>query len=69
MRPVTGSGRPGGGCGVNTSRHSPNVKFSCRRFSTFECIEIQFNCSNDKIVAYLVYRAAGLIKKVFFCGF
>ena len=47
-RPVTGSGSPEGGCGVIISRHIPDIKFSCRKFSTFEYIEIHFNCSNDK---------------------
>ena len=52
---VTESGSPGSGYGVIISRHTPNVKFSCRKCSTFECMEIQLNCSNDKIVVYLVY--------------
>ena len=50
-RPGTGSGKNGGGCGAIISRNIPNTKFSCRNFSTFECMEVQFNCSNDKIVA------------------
>ena len=60
-RPGTGSGNVGGGCGAIISRHLPNVKVSSRKFNTFECMELQFNCSNDKIVAYLVYRPAGHI--------
>ena len=35
------------------------MKFSCRKFSAFECIDIQFKCSNNKNVLYLVYRPAG----------
>ena len=65
MGPVTGSDSPGGGCGVIISRHIPNIKFLCRKFRTFECIEIQFNCSNDKFVVDLVYRPAGHIR-IFF---
>ena len=52
MRPVTGLGNPGGGVGVITSRHIPNMQFSCRKFSTFECMCIQFNYSNDKFRAF-----------------
>ena len=68
-RPVTGSGSVCGGCGVIISRLVPNVKFSCRKFSTFECMEIQFNFSNGKILAYLVYRPAGHIKNEIFVEF
>ena len=60
-RPVTGSGSQGGGCGSIISSHILNVKFSCRKCSTFESLETQFNCSNDKIVAHLVCRPAGHI--------
>ena len=68
-RPGTGSGNLGGGCGAIISRHIPNVKVSSRNFSTFECIELQFNCSNYKIVSYLVYRPAGHITNAFFVDF
>ena len=37
-KPVTGSGSGGGGCGIIISRDILNVKFSCRKFSTFECM-------------------------------
>ena len=64
------SGHPGGGSGAIVRRHLPNVKFSCRKFNTFECMEIQFNCaSHKKIVACLVYRPAGLITNDFFVDF
>ena len=69
IRPGAVSGNPGGGLGVIVRRHIPNVKFSCRKFNTFECMEIQFNCVMNKIVAYLVYRPAGHITNDFFVDF
>ena len=65
-RPGTVSCNPGGGIGVIVWRHIPNVEFSCRKLSTFECMEIQFNCANDKTLGYLVYRSAGHITNDFF---
>ena len=64
--PGAGSGNADGGCGAIISRHIPNIKLSCRKSSTFGCMEIQFNCSNDKIVAYLVYRPAGHVINDFY---
>ena len=52
IRPGTISSNPGDSLGVTVRRNRPNVKFSCRKFSAFECMEIQLNCSNDKIAAY-----------------
>ena len=69
VRPGAVSGHPGGGLGVIVRRHIPNVKFSCGKFNTFDCMEIQFNCASDKIVAYLVYRPAGHITNDFFIDF
>ena len=63
------SGHPGGGLGVIFGNHIPNVKFSCRKFNTFQCVEIQFNCASDNCVAYLVYRPAGHITNDFFVDF
>ena len=65
MRPVTCLGSPGGGVSVIIIRHKPNVKFSSKKFSTFECIEVHFHCSYDKTVAYLVYRPTGQITNDF----
>ena len=69
VRPGAVPDHPGRGLSVIVMRHIPNVKFSCRKFNTFECITMQFNCSSDKIVAYLVYRPAGHIKNDIFVDF
>ena len=70
LDPESGQVRNAGcGFGEIISRHIPNVKVSCKKFSTFECMEIQFNCSKDKIVAFLVYRPAGHIISDFLVNF
>ena len=52
--PGSVSGHPGGGLSVTVRRHMPNVKFSCRKFNNFECMDLHSICASDKIVAYLV---------------
>ena len=69
IRPGTVSSNAGDGLGVIVKWQIPNVKFSCRKFNTFECMEIQFNCASDKILAYLVYRTAGHTTNDFFVDF
>ena len=69
-RPVTSSDSASCGWDVIISRHITNEKFSCIKFSTLECMEIHFKGSEDKIVAYLVYRLVGrIINKFFFVNF
>ena len=67
MRAGAVLGSPGGCLGVIVRRHIYDVKFSGRKFNTFDGMEIQFNCASDKIDAYIVYRPAGRITIVFFC--
>ena len=69
VRPGAVSGHPGGGLGVIVRRHILNITFSCRKFNTFDCMEKQFNCESDKIVAYLVYWPSGHITNDVFADF
>ena len=58
-------GQPEGGLGVIARGHIPHSKFYVENSNNFECMEIQFNCASDKIVAHLVYRPAGHITNDF----
>ena len=46
----------GGGVGVAVAKCLTNVKSFRRQFDTFECLEVQANHNNKKIIIYVIYR-------------
>ena len=69
IRPGTGSESPCGGVRAIIRKHIPNVNTPRRKFTYVECTEEQFDFSNDKTVAYLLYRPVGHFMNDFIVDF